>query len=90
MTIELAIDVRARLAVIDPIAVADVEAGLGAVPSDGGLDEPGKDGREVPIKRTGVDLLGRAGNDIGATAGAVAGRAVRMFGAEPGQDAGPV
>src|SRR5437868_6924969 len=86
MTIKLAVDVRARLAVIDPVAVADVEAGLGAVPPDRVLDESGKDGREVAIKRTGVDLRGRAGNDLGTAAWPVAGCAVRMFGAEPGQD----
>jgi hypothetical protein len=57
----LAIDVRARLGVINPIAVADIEAGLGAVPPDGVLDEPGKDGREVRIKTLGRRSAGPCG-----------------------------
>ena len=40
MTTNLAVDVVARLAIINAIAVAHVEAGLGAVPPDRVLDEP--------------------------------------------------
>jgi hypothetical protein len=58
--------------------LSQFEAGLGAVPPDRVLDEPGKDGREAWIKRSGVDLLGRAGNDLGAAAWPVAGRTVGM------------
>ena len=40
--VNLTVDIVARLAVIDAIAVADIEAALGAVPPDRVLDEPRK------------------------------------------------
>ena len=55
-TTNLAIDVIARLAIINAIAVADVEAGLGAVPPNRVLDEPGKRLRKPGIELPGVDL----------------------------------
>jgi hypothetical protein len=55
MTSNLAIDVVARLAIINPIAVANVEAGLGAVPPDCMLDEPRKRLREIWIELPGID-----------------------------------
>ena len=65
MTTDLAIDVRARLPIIDPIAVADVEAGLGAVPPDRMLDEPRKRLRKPGIELPGIDPLGH-GIDMSA------------------------
>ena len=43
MTANLAVNVRARLPIINPIAVAYIEAALAAVPPDCVLNEPGKD-----------------------------------------------
>ena len=78
----LAIDVRARLAIINPIAVADVEARLGAVPPDRVLNEPrkrlGKPGIELP----GIDPLGHGLYNVGAAASLVAGRTIGMVGLE--------
>jgi hypothetical protein len=52
----LAIDIVARLPVIDPVAVANVEAELGAVPPDCVLHEPRENGREDRIERPGVKI----------------------------------
>ena len=81
----LAIDIVTRSPVIDPVAVADVEAELGAVPPDGVLHEPRKKGRERRIESPGVDLLGHQGNNVGAAAWPVAASTIEMVGAEPGQ-----
>ena len=89
MTMKLAVDVRARLAVIDPVAVADVEATLGAVPPDRVLDEPGKDAGKCGLN-AGHRSARPFGNDVGAAAGPVAGHAIGVVGAEPVQDAGSV
>jgi hypothetical protein len=86
----LAIDIVARLPVIDPVAVANVEAELGAVPPYGVLYEPRENGREGRIEGPGVDLLGHQGNNVGATVWPVAASAIEMVGAEPGQDPGAV
>ena len=58
--------VLAPLPVIEPVAVANVEALLAAIAPDRELDEPRENGREGRIERTGVDLLGGTGNDFGA------------------------
>ena len=55
--------VLAPMPVIEPVAVANVEALLAAIPPDRELDEPRENGREARIERTGVDLLGSTGND---------------------------
>ena len=86
----LTVDIVARLAIIDAIAVADIEAVLGAVPPDRVLHEPGKHRRERGIEGAGIDPFGHGFNDLGAAAGPVAGRAIGMVGAEPVQDAGAV
>ena len=62
----LAVDVRATLAVINPIAVADVEAGLGAVPPDRMLNEPRKRLRKAGIELPGIDPLGYGIDNVGA------------------------
>jgi len=70
----LAVDVRARLAIINPIAVADVEARLRAVPPDRVLDEPRKRLRKLGIELPGIDPLGHGIYNVGAAANLVAGR----------------
>jgi hypothetical protein len=72
----LAVEVRARLPIINPIAVADVEARLGAVPPDRVLNEPGKRLRKIGIEPPGIDPLGHGSYNVGAAAGLVAGRTV--------------
>ena len=82
--------VLAPLPVIEPVAVANVEALLAAIPPDRELDEPRENGREGRIERTGVDLLGSTGNDFGAAACPVAAGAVRVGSLEAPQDPSPV
>ena len=84
----LAIDVRARLPIINPIAVADVEARLGAVPPDRVLDEPRKRLRKPGIELPGIDPLRHGIYNVGAAASLVAGCTIRMVGLESCQDAG--
>ena len=84
----LAVDVVARLPIIDAIAVADVEAGLGAVPPDRVLDEPRKRLRKLGIELPGIDPLRHGLYNVGAAASLVAGRTIRMVGLESCQDAG--
>ena len=86
----LAIDILARLPIIDPVAVADVEAELGAVPPDGMLHEPWENGQEGRIEGPGVDLLSHQGNNVSAAAWPVAPRAIGVFSLEPIQDPGAV
>jgi hypothetical protein len=69
----LAVDVRARLPVIDPIAVADVEARLGAVPPDRVLDEPREWLRKPGIELPGINPLRHRLYNVGAAARLVAG-----------------
>ncbi len=76
--------------VIEPVAVADVEALLAAIAPDRELHEPGKDLRKAAVELLCVDFAGYEPNDVGAAAWAVTAEAVRMRGVEPGQDAGPV
>jgi hypothetical protein len=82
--------VLAPLPVIEPVAVANVEALLAAIPPDRELDEPRENGREGRIERTGIDLLGSTGNDFGAAAWTVAAGAVRVGSLEAPQDPSPV
>ena len=81
----LAIDIVARLPIIDPVAVAHVEAELSAVPPDGVLHKPRENGREGRIKAPGVNSLGHQGNNVSAATWPVARRAIEMVGAEPSQ-----
>jgi hypothetical protein len=76
--------------IIDLIAVADVEALLGAVSPDRVLNEPRKRPRKPAVELPGVDLLGNRVDDVSAAAGPVAGEAVGMVGPEPVQNASPV
>ena len=76
--------------VIEPVAVANVEALLAAIAPDGELDEPGKDLRKTAVELPSVDLLGSTGNDFGAAACPVAAGAVGMGSLELSQDPGPM
>ena len=53
--------------VVDPIAIADVEAGLSAVTPDGVLDEPRKHLGKGRIEGRSVDLAGKPLQNVGAT-----------------------
>jgi hypothetical protein len=88
MTANLAVNIRATLPIINAIAIAHVEAGLGAVPPDRMLDEPRKRLRKPGIELPGVDPGRHGRDDVGAAASLVAGRPIRMVGSEPCQDAG--
>jgi hypothetical protein len=46
------------VAVVDSIAIADVQAQLGAVSPDGMLDEPGENRGKLGVEGAGVDTLG--------------------------------
>ena len=76
MTTNLSVDVRARLPVINPIAVADVEARLGAVPPNRMLDEPRKRLRKPGIELPGINPLRHGRYNVGAATNLVAGRTV--------------
>jgi hypothetical protein len=60
--------VLASMPVIEPVAVADVEALLAAIPPDRELDEPGEDRRETTIELPSVDLAGDQPDNVGAAA----------------------
>jgi len=86
----LTVDILARLAVIDAIAIANIETAPGAIPPDRVLHEPGKHRGEGGIEGAGIDPFSHNFNDLSAAAAPVAGRAIGMVGAEPVQDAGAV
>ena len=80
--------IRAPAAIIDLIAVADVEARLGAVPPDGAGDESGKRLRKPRIESAGIDGAGNVNKNVSAATWPIAGRAIRMASAEPVEDPG--
>jgi hypothetical protein len=77
-------------AIINSIAVADVQAQLGAVPPDGVLDEPGEGGGKVRVEGAGIHTLDDRLQDPRAAGPLVADWTVPMAGIEAVQDAGPV
>ena len=83
-----AVVIVARLAVVDPIAVADVEPQLGAVPPNRMLDEAGEGRREGRVEPPSIDLVGDGANHVGAAARPIAAEAVGMVRLEPSQNAG--
>ena len=82
--------VLAPIPVIQPIAVADVEALLAAIQPDRELYEPGEDLREGTVELPGVDLAGNLPDNVGAAAWTVTAGPVWMASLEPAQDPGPV
>src|SRR5258707_2131634 len=83
-------DILASLSIINAVAVANIEAALGAVPPDRVLDEPGEHGGGGRIEGAGIDPLGHGLNDVSASAFPGVGRDIGVVGAEPGQEAGAV
>jgi len=77
---QLAIGILARFAVVDAIAVADVEAIGGAKAPNGVLHEPRKHPRESPVKGAGIDLVCDGANDLGTATRGIAGHAVAVGG----------
>jgi len=80
----------AGLAVVNTVAVANVQIALGAVPPDRQLHEPGKGLRECSVEAPGIDAGRNRLDNVGAAIGPVAGSPIRMVGAEPVQNAGAV
>ena len=80
----------ASIPVIEPVAVADVEALLAAIPPDRELHEPGKYLRKGAIELPSVDFAGDQTNDVGAAAWTVTAGAIRVGSLGPAQDPGPV
>src|SRR5580704_3402620 len=77
-------------AIINPVAVANIETVLGAVLPDRVLNEPGEGLRKVRVELPGIDPLGYGCNNVGAATGSVAGRTIQVVRVEPMQDPGPV
>jgi hypothetical protein len=69
-TVNLTVDIFARLLIIDAVAVADIETAPGAVPPNRVLDEPGKHRGKRRIEGLGVDPFGHGFDDVGAGAAA--------------------
>jgi hypothetical protein len=82
--------IAAAFPVINLIAVANVEALLGAVPPDRILNEPWKRPGKTAVELPGVDLLGDRLDDVGAAARPVTREAIGVVGSEPVQNAGPM
>ena len=76
--------------IVDTIAVANVEAVLGAVLPDRVLNEPGKGLRKRWIELPGIDPLGHGLNNVRAAAGPVATGAIQVVRVKPSENAGPV
>ena len=80
----------APMLVIEPIAVADVEALLAAIAPDCELHEPWEDLPEGAVEAPSVDFAGDQPNDIRAAAWPVTAGPVGMGSPEPTQDPGAV
>ena len=60
--------VLAAMPVVEPVAIANVEALLAAIAPDCELDEPGEDLRETAVELPSVDFAGDQADGIGAAA----------------------
>jgi hypothetical protein len=87
---QLAMPVVATGVVVDAIAVANVEAVLGAIPPYRALHETRKRRRELRIELASVNVRGEQPENAGAPSRPVAPISVGMVGAETLQDAGSV
>ena len=82
--------VVATSVIIDAIAIADVEAVLGAIPPDRALHKPRKRHREGRVELASIDMGREDTEDFCAPSWLVASGAVRMVSAQPLQDPGSV
>ncbi len=80
--------VLAALAVVDLVAVADVEAIKGAIAPNGMLDEPGEGCGKSWVEPVGINQRRRIANEVGAASWLIAGRPIGVVGMATGQDAG--
>jgi hypothetical protein len=87
---QLAMHVVATGVVVDAIAIADLEAILGAILPDRALHEPRKRRREGRVELPSIDMGREDTDDAGAPSRLVTPVAVRMVGAQPPQDPSPV
>ena len=87
---QLAIPVVARGVVVDLIAVANGEAGLGAVPPDRTLHEPRKRRRKSRIELAGVDVGCKEMENFSASSRPVASIPVWVVSAQPVENPGSV
>ena len=76
--------------VVDAIAVANVEAVLGAIPPDRALHESRKRRRERRIELASIDVCREQAENAGTPSRPIAPVPVRMVGAEPPQEPGSV
>ena len=68
----------ARFAVVDAIAIAEVETVCRAKPPNGVLNEPRKIARKLPVEGSGIDQLRHVLDDVGAAALGVAADTILM------------
>jgi hypothetical protein len=87
---QLAMSVVATGVIIDPIAITDVEAVLGAIAPDRALHKPRKYRREGRIKLASINVGRDQAENPSAPARPVAPISVRVVGAQPLQDPGSV
>ena len=87
---QLAIPVLARGVVVDLIAVANGEAGFGAIPPDRALHEPRKRRRERWIELAGVDVGGKEMENFSTSSRPVASIPVWVVSSQPVEDPGSV
>jgi hypothetical protein len=80
--------VCAPAVIVDLIAVADVEARLGAVPPNRVLNEPGKYPWKPWIEPAGINGRSNPDEHVSAATWSVAGRAIRVASRKPVQDPG--
>ena len=80
--------VRASAAIIDLIAVANIETRFGAVPPDRAGDEPRKRLRKLRIEPAGIDGAGNVNKNVSAATGSVARRPIRMASRKSVEDSG--
>ena len=87
---KLAIADLARFAVVDAIAIAEVETVCRAKPPNGVLNEPRKIARKLPVEGSGVDKLGHVFDDVGTPILGIAGYAILMCRAAGVENSGSV
>src|SRR3984893_777558 len=85
--VNLTVGIIARLAVIDAIAIANIETAPGAIPPDRVLDEPRKHRWEHRIEGAGIDPPGHNFNDLSTAAGPIANQPIGVVCVEPMQNA---